>query len=157
MREPTIYSDYIRSLIDRLMALLEPLDEAQLNQQPPLPGANSPYVIATHVLGSARAWVLGIACGEPLRRDRPAEFRASGRREALVAQARSLSGEIDSALAALPPRELDRRLVPEQSLWGEGQAQEISVREALGHVVDHASIHLGQLQLTRDLALQEAT
>jgi hypothetical protein len=33
---------------------------------------------------------------------------------------------------------------------------EISVREALLHVVEHASLHLGQLQITRDLALQES-
>jgi len=151
------YSRRVRSLLERVCACLEGLSEAQLDWRPSVDGANSACVIAAHTLGNARAWVLGIACGRPIERDRAAEFRASGRREALVAQTRSLSGEIDSALAALPPRDIDRRLVPEQSLWGEGQAQEISVREALAHVVEHASIHLGQLQLTRDLALREAT
>ena len=150
-------SRQIRSLLDRVCACLEGLSEAQLNWRPATDGGNSVYVIAAHTLGNARAWVLGIACGQPLERDRPAEFRASGRDAAeLTAQARRLSDDIETALAGLSPSELDRRLLPPRSLWGEGEPQEISVREAVLHVVEHASIHLGQLQITRDLALRES-
>ncbi len=149
------YSTQIRSLLERVCACLEPSDEAQLNEQPPLPGANSPYVIAAHVAGNARAWVLGIACGRPLRRDRPAEFASSGSHAEISAEIGRLMHEIGGALAALDPKELDRRLLPAQELWGEGKASEISVREALLHVIEHASIHLGQLQVTRDLLLAE--
>jgi uncharacterized damage-inducible protein DinB len=60
------------------------------------------------------------------------------------------------ALAALSPSDLDRRLVPLPADWGEGEPYEISIREALLHVVGHASLHLGQLQLTRDLALGQS-
>jgi len=67
--------------------------------------------------------------------------------------AQRLSSEIDAALSALPLSALDRRLVPPQVLWGEGDPYEISVREAIMHVVEHASLHLGQLQITRDMAL----
>ena len=148
------YSGQIRPLLERICGCLEGLNESQLNWRPPIDGANSPYVIATHTLGNARAWVLGIACGRPVERDRPAEFRASGRAAAVVARARDLSRQIEEALAALPPSALDGRLVPPPSLWGEGEPHEISVREALLHVVEHASIHLGQLQLTRDMALR---
>jgi len=145
----------IRSILERVSACLEGLSEAQLNWKPAIDGGNSVYVIATHTLGNARAFVLGISCGQPLERDRPAEFRASGRDAAeLMAQGRRLSDDIEAALAGLSASELGRRLVPQQSLWGEGQAQEISVREAILHVVEHASIHLGQLQITRDLALR---
>ncbi len=147
------YSRQIRSILERVCACLDGLSEAQLNWRPPSDGANSAYVIAAHTLGNARAWVLGIAGSQPLERDRPAEFRASGRDAAeLSAAASELLGQIESALAALPAAELDRRLVPAQSLWGEGEPQEISVREALLHVLEHASIHPGQLQITRDMA-----
>jgi uncharacterized damage-inducible protein DinB len=148
-------SRQIRSILERVSACLEGLSEAQLNWRPPIDGGNSVYVIATHTLGNARAFVLGIACGRPLERARPAEFRASGR-DAVgpTAQARRLSDDIDAALAGLSASDLNRRLLPPQSLWGEGEAQEISVREAILHVVEHASIHLGQLQITRDLALR---
>jgi uncharacterized damage-inducible protein DinB len=151
------YRRQIQSLLKRVCGCLEGLSEAQLNWRPPMPGANSVYVIAAHTLGNARAFVLGIACGWPLERDRPAEFQASGPDAAdLTAQARRLSDDIDAALAALAPSALDRRLTPARSLFGEGEPMEISVREALLHVVEHASIHLGQLQITRDLALQES-
>jgi uncharacterized damage-inducible protein DinB len=151
------YRRQIQSLLKRVCGCLEGLSEAQLNWRPPMPGANSVYVIAAHTLGNARAFVLGIACGWPLERDRPAEFQASGPDAAdLTAQARRLSDDIDAALAALAPSALDQRLLPPQSLFGEGEPMEISVREALLHVVEHASIHLGQLQITRDLALQES-
>ncbi len=156
--EVETYSRQIRSLLERVGACLEGLSEAQINWRPAIDGANSAYVIAAHTLGNARAWVLGIACGQPVGRDRPAEFRASGRDAAdLLGAAQKLSGQIDAAMAALPGWALDRRLLPSRELWGEGQAQEISVREALVHVVEHASIHLGQLQVTRDLALRQSS
>jgi uncharacterized damage-inducible protein DinB len=149
------YSRELQSLLARVCGCLDGLDEAQLNRRPPVAGANSLYVIVTHVLGNVRAWVLGIACGQPVTRDRPAEFRASGRDASeLVAEAQRLSRAIDAALSALSPSDLDRSLVPPQSLWGEGDPYEISVREAIMHVVEHASLHLGQLQITRDWALQ---
>ena len=148
------YSQQIQSLLARASGCLAGLSEAQLNWQPPIDGGNSVYVICAHTLGNARAWVLGIACGQPIERDQPAEFRASGRdASALLIEARLLSGEIE---AALVPSDLERRLVPPPSLWGEGEPREVSVREALLHVVEHASIHLGQLQITRDLALRES-
>jgi uncharacterized damage-inducible protein DinB len=150
-------SRQIRSLIDRVSQSAQGLSEAQLNWCPPIAGANSAYAIAAHTLGNARAWVLGIACGQTVERDRPAEFRASGRDTAqLVADAAKLSKDIDAALAALTPADLDRRLVPLSKYWGEGEPFEISVREALFHVAEHAALHLGQLQITRDLALKEA-
>ena len=155
--EVEAYADQIRSLLARVSDCLHGLSEGQLNWRPPIDGANSAYVVAAHTLGNARAWVLGIACGQPVERDRPAEFRASGRDAAdLVAGAERLSQEIDASLAALMPSALDRRLVPPQRLLGEGEPREISVREALLHVVEHASIHLGQLQITRDWALGQS-
>jgi len=149
------YSRQIRSILERVCACLEGLNQSQLNRRPAIDGANSAYVIAAHTLGNARAWVLGIACGRPIERDRPAEFRASGRdASALLAEANRLSDEIAAALAALSPSDLEQRVVPAASLWGEGEPHEISRREAILHVIEHASIHLGHLHMTRDWALQ---
>jgi uncharacterized damage-inducible protein DinB len=150
-------SGQIRSLLDRVCESVQGLSEAQLNWCPPIAGANSAYAIAAHTLGNARAWVLGIACGQPVERDRPAEFRASGRDAAELATiAAALSQEIETTLRSMAPSDLDRRLVPPAILWGEGDPWEISVRDALVHVVEHAALHLGQLQITRDLALGSA-
>ncbi|MGA2284724.1 MAG: DinB family protein [Dehalococcoidia bacterium] len=150
-------SHQIRSLLTRVAEAVQGLSQSQLNWRPSIAGANSAYAIAAHTLGNARAWVLGIACGQQVERDRPAEFRASGGDAAvLAAEAKNLSHEIESALASLSPADLERRLVPPPDLFGEGEPYEISVREALLHVVEHAALHLGQLQLTHDLALRNA-
>jgi len=154
--EVQTYSGYIRKRIGSILSTIEDLSDAQLNWRPPIEGGNSPFVIATHVLVNARAWVIGIACGQALRRDRPAEFASSGSYEEIGKAACKLSGEIDEALETLPADALERRLLPSQELWGEGEPHEISVREALLHVLEHASIHLGQIQLTRDLAIRES-
>ncbi len=145
------YSRHIREHIGGIHAALGGVSDEQLNRQPLISGANSAYVIATHVFGNARAWVLGIACGQPLGRDRPAEFASRGTYAELGQAACQLSGEVEAALAVLAPARLDVRLTPSPELWGEGEPHEISVREALVHVREHASIHLGQVQLTRDI------
>ena len=150
------YSKYIQKQIADVHAALQGLSGEQLNQRPDVLGANSGYVIATHVLGNVRAWILGIACGRPLGRDRAAEFASSGTYEALGKAASALSDEINEALAALDPSTLNDRFVPAQELWGEGWTEEISRREALAHVLEHASMHLGQIHVTRDLLLKDA-
>ena len=150
------YSKHIRKQIADIQAALNGLSEEQLNRRPEVTGANSGYVIATHVFGNARAWVLGIACGQELRRDRPAEFASRGTYAELRRAADALSGEIDEALGALDPSLLDERPEPSGVLWGEGEPYEVSRREALAHVLEHASMHLGQLQLTRDLIVAES-
>jgi len=149
------YSKYIRKQITDIYAALQRVNDEQLNQRPDVRGANSGYVIATHVLGNVRAWVLGIACGQPLSRDRPAEFASSGTYDALAKAASALLDEINEALAALDPSTLNDRFVPSQELWGEGEPNEISRREALAHVLEHASMHLGQIHVTRDLLLKD--
>lgn len=152
--EVATYQNSILSRLERVVAALDGLTEAQLNWRPPVAGGNSAYVLAVHTLGNARAWVLGIACGEPLRRDRPAEFASRGASvEALRDELRDLSAHIEKGVAALTPADLERRLVPPRELWGEGEPHEISVREAFLHVTEHASLHLGHVELTRDLAL----
>ena len=150
------YSKYIGKQIEEILAVLKGLSEEQLNRRPDVPGANSGFVIATHVLGNARAWILGIACGQPLRRDRPGEFASRGTYDELEKAAGGLSDETNAALAQLDASTLGDRLSPSQELWGEGEAHEITRREALAHVLEHASMHLGQIQLSRDLVSKAA-
>ena len=92
------------------------------------------------------------ACGDDRRRDRPAEFASRGDDgSALAAEIESASAEISRALQALDPARLDVRLVPPQDLFGEGPTHEISVRDAIIQVIEHASHHLGHLDMLVDL------
>jgi hypothetical protein len=111
------------------------------------------YIIAAHTLGNLEAWVLGIACEQPIERDRPAEFRACGPDAApLIARAHDLARRFDDALGALPPTALDEVREPPASLRGVGPAKPLTVREALLVTIQHAATHLGQLDITRDWA-----
>ncbi len=155
--EIAAYDSYIRARLETAIACVDGLNDAQLNWRPSIEGANSADVLAAHTLGAARAWVLGIVCGQPGGRDRPAEF-AAGREGAIQLRRdlEALTREIASAFAALDPARLEQRFVPAQELWGENQTREISVREAMLRAIGHASIHVGHLEMTRDLALQQA-
>ena len=152
--ELAAYQASIDARLQAICACLDGLTAAQLNYRPLMPDANSAWVLATHTLGNARAWVLGIACGLPQRRDRPAEFASAGTSAAAFREdATAFSRDMAAALSRLTHADLDLRLVPSRELWGEGDPGEISVRLALLQVVEHASLHLGHLQATRDLAL----
>jgi hypothetical protein len=155
--EIAAYDSYIRTRLERVITCLDGLSEAQLNWRPTVDEGNSPYALASHTLGNARAWVLGIACGRDVSRDRPAEFAATGTDAARLRDDLALlTADIAEALAALDSARLDHRMVPPQVLRGGTQTHEISVRDALIQVVEHASLHLGHLELTRDLALKQA-
>jgi uncharacterized damage-inducible protein DinB len=152
------YDASIRERLTLAVGSLDGLSEAQMNWRPPVAEGNSVYALAAHTLGNARAWVLGIACGQNMRRDRAAEFAASGvGAERLRGDLAELSAEITAALATLTAQQFERRFVPPQELWGGGNpVHEITPRYALLHVIEHASLHVGHLELTRDLALQNA-
>jgi uncharacterized damage-inducible protein DinB len=156
MTEVDTYTTELCRLFDRLCKSVEGLSEAQLNWRPPAAQTNSIYAIATHTLGNARAWILGICCGAPIERDRPAEFRAAGSEAApIIASARALLAEIEDALRSLPPESLGELREPRQQLWGAGTAEAVTGREAILHVIEHYATHLGQIEITRDLVLAD--
>lgn len=151
------YARELGWILGEVAAALDGLTAAQLAWRPATGASNSASAVAGHVLGSTRVYALGFACGLEVERDRAAEFAASGADAAtLVAAVRRLSREITAALAALAPSELDRRLVPSPELWGTGRPHEISRRDALVESIRHAALHLGELRLTRDLAVRSA-
>ncbi len=143
-------AEYRASVAGRMRLLVEAVrnvDRETLNARP-YEGANSPFALAEHAAGNARAWILGIACGYGIVRDRPGEFAASGDAATLVAVLEHIAEEVDRALAAIDPGRLDARLIPDKVLWGEGEPHAITVRRAIVQVIEHASLHLGHLHTT---------
>lgn len=153
--EIEIFAQYLRELNHRTIDALEGLSEQQLNWDPPWHDSNSLFQIATHSLLCARAWVVGIVAGLPATRERAAEFDASGSMQEIESLAHEVRGEIDQALREMDPERLNHRSVPPKDLWGEGDPFEVSGRWALAHMVQHMSIHLGEVHVTRDVAILE--
>ncbi len=139
------YCRYILGSLDRLVGCLSDLDERGLNWRPPAENANSLYALAIHTLANAEENILGTLCGQPIGRDREAEFAARGASPREVEERwRELRWCLARALAELPQLQLEEQI--EHPRRGR-----ITGREVLLVVARHCAEHLGQAELTRDL------
>lgn len=105
----------------------------------PAPGSNSIGNLILHIEGNARQWLIGGVGQRRNARDRDAEFSADGGpdRESLLALLTATFREIDDVLGALSVAQLDepRRI----------QGADTTVFHAIYHVVEHVSMHTGQI------------
>jgi len=117
--------------------------------------SNSIGNLLLHLEGNARQWLVGGVGGAPDRRRRDREFgeRAPVPLAQLMADLRAALEEADAVLARLdPPALLERRLI---------QGHDVTVLAAVFHVVEHFSMHTGQIILLtkmltgRDLAFYD--
>lgn len=101
--------------------------------------SNSIGNLLVHLAGNVRQWIVSGIGGEPDARERQKEFDTDQElsREELVEMLASTLEEVDRVLAQLRPEGLlERRVI---------QGREISVLEALYHVVEHFGMHTGQV------------
>ena len=129
--------------LERLVKVVDGLDEVAINWRPQAIGANSLLVLATHTFGAAEEHILHRLCGETLDRSRPAEFAATGSGAHIRAHADEVKRRISTSLDAIDPAFLD-----EERDTPVGKRQ---MRSWLIHAIAHASEHAGQAELTRDL------
>jgi uncharacterized damage-inducible protein DinB len=91
------------------------------------------------VCGNARQWIVAGVGGAPDTRERQAEFDALGgmSRAELVAVLEGTFADLDRTLRGFAPaRLLERRTI---------QGHEVTLLEAILHVVEHVSHHTGQI------------
>jgi uncharacterized damage-inducible protein DinB len=101
--------------------------------------SNSVGNLLMHLAGNVRQWIVSGVGGAPSTRDRAAEFAAtSGVGTAgLLATLDQALDDVDAVLASLSAADLlTTRTI---------QGRELSVLEAVYHVVEHFSLHLGQI------------
>jgi uncharacterized damage-inducible protein DinB len=117
--------------------------------------SNSIGNLILHLSGNARQWIVCGLGGANDARDRDSEFaaRASVPRDELFSILKQTVAEVDSTLARFHPD----HLLQTRSIQG----LEVSALEAILHVVEHFSMHTGQIimitkMLTKaDLAFYE--
>lgn len=136
---------YIAGSLDRLMALVAEQPAAVLRFRPAAPGANSILGLARHTLANARDNILGVMQGRPGGRERQVEFEDRDP-AALLELWSGLRVEMEEELRALSSGMLAERVE-------HGRRGPIARRDVLIVVARHAAEHLGQAELTRDLAL----
>jgi len=107
--------------------------------------SNSAGNLLLHLNGNVSQWILSGVGRRPGSRDRAAEFsaRSGPPAPALLSDLENTLAEVDRVLAALTPGQL---LEPRTI-----QGRDITVLEAIYHVVEHFSMHLGQIVLLAKL------
>ncbi len=103
--------------------------------------SNSIGNLLLHLAGNVRQWIISSVGGAPDSRHRRREFEArdgAGVEELFGALRRTLD-EADAVIASLTSEMLlERRMI---------QGREVSVLEAVYHVVEHFALHTGQIIL----------
>jgi uncharacterized damage-inducible protein DinB len=101
--------------------------------------SNSAGNLILHLCGNVRQWIVASIGGAKIQRDRDSEFAARGpiSRPELLANLKQALEEVDVVLAQLDSGRLLNRL--------QIQKYDVSTLQAVYHVVEHFSYHLGQI------------
>lgn len=111
--------------------------------------SNSVGNLLLHLAGNVRQWIVCSVGGEPDTRQRSAEFEARQGADATVlfAMLRGVIDEADAVLASLTADTLlERRFI---------QGRDVSVLDAVYHVVEHFALHTGQIILLTKAAVPD--
>jgi uncharacterized damage-inducible protein DinB len=103
--------------------------------------SNSIGNLLLHLAGNVRQWIISGVGGAPDERYRSGEFAAldGAEADALFTALRGTLDEADAVIASLTPdRLLERRAI---------QGRHVFVLDAVYHVVEHFSLHTGQIIL----------
>jgi len=101
--------------------------------------SNSVGNLVLHLCGNIRQWIVATIGGVPIQRNRALEFstREPLPKAELIARIRAAASEVDEILERLPPNRLLVRYTV--------QGYTPSGLQAIYHVVEHFSYHLGQI------------
>lgn len=144
----SVLEDYLERLqalhtdIERTIAglLLPALDWV------PGPDMNSLGVLAVHVAGAERYWIGDVVGRDPSGRDRAAEFRARGLDAAgLKARLADTLAHSQAVLEGLTLPDMEATRVSPRD------GRQFTVAWCLAHALEHTALHLGQMQMTRQL------
>ena len=139
------YFDSLQKLHDDIKEKFEGLPQAALDW---VPGSdmNSFCVIAVHLAGSERYWIGDVIAREPSDRDRDSEFRAQEVDFAELAERLDVSlVYVRQVLEGMKLEDLGTTCVSPKD------GREFTTGWVLLHVLEHAAVHLGHIQLTRQL------
>lgn len=138
------YLDRLSELHREISKALEGLPQEALDWVP-TPGMNSIAVLVVHLTGAERYWVGDVLAGDPSGRVREAEFETRGlETTSLVDRLSASRSYIRGVLESLPIEVLEeQREVMDGRRFGASWC--------LLHALEHTAIHLGHIQLTRQL------
>ncbi|MBM4332784.1 MAG: DUF664 domain-containing protein [Deltaproteobacteria bacterium] len=150
LKEIENYLSFLNDLRGQVKTLLEGLPKEALDWRP-LEGqgelaTNSLAVMTMHLAGSEAFWIKEIIGRQSIQRDRDAEFVARGLGfSELAAKMETGSKDTPAILSSLTPAQLEETRKFRDRM--------VTVRWAILHVIEHFAMHVGHMQLTRQLWL----
>ena len=144
----TFFVEYINLLQQRHNEILEALEglPSDALDWSPGPDMNSISVLVFHLTGAERYWIGDVAAQDPKERDRDAEFRVHNVEMDVLKK--RLGDNLEYARKALETftvQDLETTLISARD------GRKFTVTWALLHALEHTTLHLGQIQLTRQL------
>lgn len=139
------FQERLLALHDAIRAAIAGLPAEALDWVPG-PEMNSINVLVVHLTAAERYWIGDVVCGETSHRDRDSEFQARGLVSAdLAARLAGVEAFIRDHLDTLAEVKLDEyRISPRDG-------KKFRAFWALAHALDHTALHLGHLQIQRQL------
>lgn len=128
-----------------LVRAVESLPPEALDWRPG-PETNSINVLVVHLTAAERFWIGAVALGEPSQRVRDEEFLVRGlTSDDLKQRLAEAEAYLGQSLPRFTLADLDSmRMSPRNN-------REFSVGWCLLHALEHSALHLGHIQLTRQL------
>lgn len=143
--EPTAKAmhEVLEDLRGQLFAVIDSLDEADLNQS--IPGLkNTIGILLRHVTGSERYWMSGVVGDGATKRNRPAEFEHDPLQKAtLLADLRETQAQTAAVLSRLSADDLRTTV----EVTGSRRTWRTTKASAAMHAIQHLAYHLGQVRL----------
>lgn len=134
----------LKDLHAEILALLEAVGSEGMNWTSEINDVNSMYAIANHTILSQYWWIQENLNREKIERNRPAEFTA---RADNVNNLRNLYKEIETLTRSVLEN------VPQQETQAlrEVKQRQVTVEWIVLHVIEHTALHLGHMQLMKQI------
>jgi len=143
------YLDNLKEFHDEIRKTVKELPQSALDWTPG-PDMNSVNVLVVHLAGAERYWIGDVINGDPSGRDRGAEFLVQGlSADDLFQRLNEIENYVEKALETFALQELDAKRISPRN------GREVSVGWALCHALKHTSLHVGHIQITRQLWEQQ--
>jgi len=144
----SFFADYwnnLQEFHDEIRKALKDLPAEVLNWTPG-PEMNSLNVMVVHLIGAERYWIGDVIAGEPSGRNRDAEFKVEGLSENdLVQKLSEVEAYIQEVLETLTVQALDEKRISPRN------GREVTAGWVLCHALKHTALHVGHIQITRQL------
>ena len=142
------FDDYLNNLLelhDEIRGILKEVPQKALDWVPSS-DLNSLNVLVVHVSGAERYWIGDVVAGEPSDRDREAEFGTQGlSANELLHRLDENEQFIKKVLDRYDLEELHKKRISPRN------RREVSVGWALSHALKHTALHVGHMEILRQL------